>query len=456
MKPNSQKEPQKELFKIPLRSILDSRQELYQLADILEWEKLEKEFGKSFTEGVGRPGIASRLLIGLHYLKYVYNLSDEQLCERFRENPYWQYFCGWEYFEYKLPLDPSSMSRWRGGRKIEDFQELLKATIEAAFKSKFLKKKDIEVVNVDTTVQEKNIIYPTDSRSMRRVLIKLVKECKLSGLELRQSYVRVSKIALIKACRYAAARQMKRAKAQIKKIRCYLGRVCREIRKGIAMQESLTLRFEELLRIADKLIEQSKDPKTKNKIYSVHEPAVECIAKGKAHKKYEFGVKVSVVATSKKGIVLSCDTCPNTPYDGRTLDASLKSAEMNLNREQMIKRAYVDKGYRGHNYQGEIIVMNSGQRPKITKIKKELKRRSSIEPIIGHMKNSCRMARNYLKGAFGDSINAILSAAAHNLRLILAQIRLFAQIFDYLAKFILNIKAAFSYLTVQKIKLDYR
>jgi len=426
MKPKAQISPQKELFKIELKTILDPRQELYVLSGVVDWKYLELEYGKEFADKIGRPGISSRLMVGLHYLKYVYDLSDEEVCARFKENPYWQYFCGWEYFEYRSPLDPSSMTRWRGGRTESDLQGLLKVTIEAALKSELLQKKDLVVVNVDTTVQEKNIIYPTDSRSMRRVLVKLVKLCKQECVSLRQSYIRVSKFALVKAGQYAAARQMKRAKKEIKKIRNYLGRVTREIENAIREKSEREIVFRELLKIAERLITQSKDPKTKNKIYSVHEPHVECIAKGKVHKKYEFGVKVSVVATSKKGIILSCGAKHGYPYDGHTLDASLKQAVENLNLKDVIKRTYVDKGYKGHNYKGEIIVIHAGQRPKTTKIKKELRRRSAIEQVIGHMKNSCRMARNYLKGKLGDSVNAVLSAAAHNLRLILAEIRLFA------------------------------
>ena len=197
----------------------------------MDWSIFEQEFGPLYVEGFGRPGLPIRLVVGLHYLKYAYNESDESVVERFLENPYWQYFCGFEYFQHEFPLDPSSLVRWRRRVGSEGMEKLLKETVETAKREGLMKARHLERVNVDTTVQEKAVAFPTDARlyhKMRRVLVRMAKR---EGIELRQSFERLSKRALQMQGRYSHARQMKRAKRETKKLRVYLGRVLRDLQR---------------------------------------------------------------------------------------------------------------------------------------------------------------------------------------------------------------------------------
>jgi IS5 family transposase len=222
---------QGDLFRAHLSQILNRNHPLYVLGNQLDWSIFEREFDPLYVENFGRPGLPIRLAVGLHYLKYAYNESDESVVERFLENPYGQYFCGFEYFEHEVPLDPSSLVRWRRRVGSEGMEKLLRETVETAKRGRFLKASHVERVNVDTTVQEKAVAFPTDARlyhKMRRVLVRVAKR---EGIELRQSFERLSKRALQMQGRYSHARQMKRAKRETKKLRVYLGRVLRDIQR---------------------------------------------------------------------------------------------------------------------------------------------------------------------------------------------------------------------------------
>ena len=252
---------------------------------------MDEVFGETFCPDQGRPGISTRLIVSLHYLKYTHNLSDDDVVSAWVENPYWQYLRGMKYFEHDLPIHPSSMTRWRKRIGEAGAEELLKETIEAGLRLKAVKSYQLKRVNIDTTVQEKNIRFPTDARSYDRARQRLVKAARLRNIALRQNYNRLSKQLLAQQSRYAHAKQMKRARRRTKKLRTYLGCVIRDIERKDPQPDS---ELQSLLDIATRIRNQEK--KDKNKIYSVHEPAVECISKGKAHKRYEFGCKVSVAA----------------------------------------------------------------------------------------------------------------------------------------------------------------
>jgi IS5 family transposase len=360
------------------------------------------------------PGIPTRLMVALHYLKYTLDLSDEQVVRGWVENPYWQYLSGEKFFQHELPIDPSSMTRWRQRIGEAGAEELLKETIQAGLRLKLIKPAQLKRVNVDTTVQEKNLRFPTDARLYDRARERLVAQAQAEGIPLRQTYVRVGKHLLKQSSRYAHAKQFKRAKRTTKKLRGYLGRVIRDIeRKAGNPSEQMT----ELLATSKRIHLQER--KDKNKVYSVHEPDVECISKGKAHKRYEFGCKVSITAASKGGWVVGAKAFHGNPYDGHTLPASIEQTQRITGQEP--EQAYADMGYRGHKYQGECQVhVDKPRRGKIPKSTwKWMKRRSAIEPSIGHMKASKRLDRNRLKGKEGDCINVILSAAGMNIHKIL-------------------------------------
>jgi IS5 family transposase len=409
--------PQSDMFRLRLDQMLNQRHALYKLASQIHWDAAETEFGNLYSEE-GRPGIPIRLMIGLHYLKHTYNLSDEEVVAQWAENPYWQYFCGETYFQHQLPIDPSQMTRFR--KRIGDAgcEFMLSMTIHAGIVTKTVTASSLAVVNVDTTVQEKAIAFPTDARLYHKARGTLVRAAKRMNIPLRQSYERVSKLALAKNGRYAHARQMKRAKKEQRRLRTYLGRVIRDIERKLPAEHSA--KMNKLLEIARRILTQQRHDK--GKVYSMHAPEVECIAKGKAHKPYEFGVKVGIVSTSKESFVVGMKSLVGNPYDGHTLKESLTQVKRLTG--VIPKEAYVDRGYKGHGVEvDDTAVWIAGAKRGVTPtIKKKLKRRNAVEPVIGHMKNDGRLGRNFLKGAAGDAINALLCGAGHNLRKILRQL----------------------------------
>ena len=254
------------------------------LAQAIDWANFDEQFGVSYSTETGRPGISTRLMVALHYLKYTHDLSDEAVVRQWVENPYWQYLSGMMYFEYEMPINPSTMSRWRRRISEAGAEELLKETIQAGLRLQIIKPSQLKRVNVDTTVQEKHIRFPTDARLYDRMRQRLVKAAKQEDLTLRQSYVRVGKRLLTRQSRYASVRQFRRARRCTSKLRTILGRVIRDIERKVDHPSAET---EELLALANRLYLQKRHDK--GKIYSIHAPEVECISKGKAHKRYELG-----------------------------------------------------------------------------------------------------------------------------------------------------------------------
>ncbi len=421
MKPKSTvRNPQRELFRVELLNLIDRGHPLVTLGEKIEWLVFEEQLGRTFDAKTGAPGINTRLMVALHYLKYQYNLSDEAVVARWVENPYWQHFSGRQYFEYELPIDPSSMTRWRKRLGEAGAETMLKATIDAGVAMKVITPSQVRHVNVDTTVQTKAVRFPTDSRLYDRARERLVVHARKSGLGIKQSYERVGKYLVMKASRYSHARQMKRAKACTRKLRTNLGRVIREVeRQGVV--PGLT----RILTVCKRIHEQTTHDQ--GKIYSVHEPEVQCIAKGKAGKKYEFGQKVSVAVTSKGGWLMGALCITGNPYDGHTLHRQISQMERLCIKKPGQKTVHVDMGYRGHDYKGDHQVIvdkrRRGETPK--RIWRWMKRRAAVEPTIGHLKSEHRLERNQLRGTLGDSINALLSAAAMNFGKLLGFLLLF-------------------------------
>jgi IS5 family transposase len=410
MKPKKtpQKDQQRDLFRATLVNIIDPNHGLVKLSKVVEWDRLDELFGSTYCPDNGRPGVSTRLMVALHYLKYTHNLSDEDVVATWVENPYWQYFSGMKWFEHELPINASSMTRWRKRIGEAGAEELLKETIKAGLKLKAVKSFQLKRVNIDTTVQEKEIRFPTDARLYDRARQRLVDFAKERGIKLRQNYNRKSKQMLYWQSRYSHARQMKRAKACTRKLRNYLGRVLRDIERNYPDADC---QLQALMDIGTRIYHQKQ--KDKNKLYSVHAPEVECISKGKAHKRYEFGCKVSVAATSKGGWFLGAMAVHGNPYDGHTLKQALNQVKRVIREPEHV---FVDMGYRGHNYRGATEVhVDKRRRGRTAKsLWRWMKRRAAIEPGIGHLKREHRMDRNRLKGVEGDRINAILSAAGMN------------------------------------------
>jgi IS5 family transposase len=417
MKPpkSAVEDPQGALFQTELAHLVDPQHPLVRLAGEIDWSSFETAFGAAYADSkVGRPPAPTRLLVALHYLKYTFDLSDEGVLLQWVENPYWQYFSGEKFFQHEAPIDPSSMSRWRTRVGDAGAEQLLKESIQAGVRLNLIKPSQVARVNVDTTVMEKNVRHPTDARLLERAREKLVKRAQAEGIRLRQSYVRVGKQALLMQSRYAHAKQFKRAKREERKLRTILGRVIRDVeRKATSPSREL----KELLVLVKRLHAQKRTDK--GKLYSLHEPDVACISKGKAHKRYEFGCKVALAVTSQGGWVLAAKAMPGNPYDGHTLKATLEQASALTGKT--LERVYVDMGYRGHGYEGPVIVnvdkRRRGRTPR--SVWRWMKRRSAIEPTIGHLKEHKRLNRNRLKGVLGDKMNALLAAAALNLHKIM-------------------------------------
>jgi IS5 family transposase len=348
-------------------------------------------------------------MVALHYLKYQHDLSDENVVAAWVENPYWQHFSGERYFQHRVPIDGSSMTRWRQRLGEAGAEQMLRSTIETGIKMGVIRPTQLKRINVDTTVQTKAIRFPTDARLYNRCRERLVKMARRQGLKIKQSYQHTGKRLLLDANRYAHARQMKRARGATRKLRTQLGRVMREIERQVTEPSD---KLSKLLETAHRIHAQQRYDK--NKVYSVHEPEVECIAKGKTGKKYEFGNKVSVAVTSRGGWLVGAKSFTGNPYDGHTLAEQLQQVD-NLIGDR-VSEAYVDMGYRGHDYDGEVMVhidkRRRGRTPR--SLWRWMKRRAAVEPSIGHLKAEHRLERNRLKGVAGDALNAILSAAAMN------------------------------------------
>ena len=412
---------QNDLFRTSLEAIINLRHPLVRLAAEINWDFLAKRFSSVCRVGPGQPPLPTRLVAGLFILKHMHNLSDEALCDRWVENPYFQYFCGEAVFRHELPFDRSSLTRWRQRLGEEQIAALLQESLSVAHRSGAIETKDLERIVVDTTVQEKAIAHPTDARLIHRAIEKLVDLAKREGVKLRQSYLRLAKRAAIMVGRYTHAHQFKRARRELKFLRTRLGRIIRDIRRKIEDDGALEDRFGPPLDLALRVRHQEQRQRGP-KVYSLHAPEVECIGKGKARAPYEFGCKVSIVTpvTAPRGgqFVLHAKALHGNPYDGHTLAPVI--ADLEKLTGVAVRRIHGDKGYRGHNYPDRFKVWISGQLRRVTKvIRREMRRRAAVEPVIGHLKDDHRMRRNHLKGREGDRINAVLAAAGYNFSLLL-------------------------------------
>jgi IS5 family transposase len=357
-------------------------------------------------------------------LKHIYGLSDEGVCERWVYDPYFQHFTGEEFFQHEFPHERSDLSHWR--KRLGDKLELLLAeSLRVAHESGALRSRDLKRVTVDTTVQPKNISFPTDAKLLHAAIKGLNRLACKHGVRLRQSYVRIAKRAAMMAGRYAHAKQFNRHRRELRILRTRLGRLIRDIRRKIAGRQDIEAVLEAPLSRASQIGSQQQRQRGW-KLYSFHAPEVECIGKGKASAPYEFGVKASVVTTNARApggqFVLHAKSLPGNPYDGHTLRNVIEDTQKLTGCE--IERAYVDKGYRGHDAHNPRRVFISGQKRGVFgAIKRELRRRSAIEPVIGHMKAEGHLGRCYLKGRDGDAANAVLTAVGYNFRRILAWLR---------------------------------
>lgn len=447
-----------DFFRARLDHMIDLRQPLAVLASRLPWQQLEASlahllshkartglampdldlFGEAVQlvdrkSNAGRPRVPLRTMIALLYLKHAFNLSDEAVVERWSETPRWQFFSGLAYYEERLPCDATTLVKFRRLLGEEGVEELLAQTITLAVSLGLIPATALATVIVDSTVQEKAVAHPTDSKLLETARSKLVAAAQDAGIELKQTFAKEGRLLRFKAGRYAHAKQFKRMRRVIKRQSTVVGRLVREIeRKASALQagvrKALGGALNDALAKARRIAEQSKSRKNitgSPKLYAWHAHEVECIAKGKSRTPYEFGVKVGIATTLKHTLVVGARAFPGKPYDGHTLREQLEQASI-LMQDTGIKpsTAYVDLGYRGVDADNPgVAIKHRGKFKTLTsQEKKLLKRRQAVEPIIGHLKADHRMDRCHLKGEQGDSLHAVLCAAGYNIRWLLRMI----------------------------------
>ncbi len=404
-----------------LLEFIDTKHELVKLADSIEWEIFEEHWRKQFSDAGGQMANSGRRVAGLLMIQHMENLSDEGLVAQWVLNPYYQYFCGEVHFQHRHPINPATLVKWRKRLGEEGFEWMLTAVLESALRCGAVDARNLAHVCVDSTVMEKNIAYPTDSALLEKLRKKMVGFMKKKELTIRQSYSRQGPRLAQQVGHHAHAKQFKRMRKALKKQSNWMGRLQGELERQLDGIDDNTTKAhaENLISLAKRLIAQTRNPKQKDKIYALHEPDVDCISKGKARKRYEFGAKVGIVCTQKEGFVIGMRSYAGNPYDGHTLVDMLCQAKAISGVKA--KTAAVDLGYRGR-HETKVKVIHRGKKLS-NRDKKRLRRRSMLEAMIGHMKNEGRLERCPLKGKDGDAIHALLCGIGHNLRLLRAHWR---------------------------------
>lgn len=414
-------EPQDDLFRTRLENLVDPQHALVRLAGLIAWERFEAAFGALCTDG-GRPGLPTRLMVGLHLLKHMDGSSDEAVCARYLDSPYVQLFCGEAYFQHALPLDRSSMTRWRQRIGAERLELLLAESLAAARRGGAVEERHLRRVTIDTAVQPKAVTHPTDSKLLHRGIEILARLARRHGIRLRQSYLRVARRARREAAKLIHSGRPRQAERRVRQLRTWLGRLFRGIGRKTAGDAETKAILAGPLGLIARLLRQRRDDRGRDKLYSLHAPGVECIGKGKAQ--YEFGCKVSLATTNAVApggqFVLGARALPGNPYDGHTLAAQITQTERVTG--VGIERAYVDRGHRGHDADRTRVFVSGQKRGVTPTIRRERRRRNAIEPVIGHLKSDGLLGRNFPLGAEGDAANLILAAAGHNMRLLRARL----------------------------------
>lgn len=391
-----------------LASMLDPRQGLYRLAERIDWEGFEVEFANLYSDQ-GRPAKPVRLMVSLLLLKQIDDLSDEEVCEKWTQNPYYQYFSGGREFVWQMPCDPSDLVYFRKRIGVDGAEKILAASIKLHGQAAC----EGEVI-ADTTVQEKNITFPTDSKQHAKIIRKCVKLAGEHGIQLRRSYKRTVPKLLKAQHNRTHPKRAKAARKAARKLKTIAGALVRELERKLP-DEALETHGKDLELYARVIAQKQKD---KNKIYSLHEPEVSCISKGKEHRKYEFGQKAGIIKTKNGGIITGAMNFAGNPYDGHTLAPALEQHRRLTGNEP--HTCLVDKGYRGNSKIGstQVLMPKKGSKTQTPyqkqKARKRFRKRAGIEPVIGHLKSDFRLKRNFLKGLQGDSINVMLAAAAFN------------------------------------------
>ena len=437
MKGKNPNQNQLNIFKPILKQIINPSYPLFQLADQIPWIEFEKEYTDLYSH-TGRPAKPIRLMVSLLILKQLYNLGDETVIEQWIQNPYFQYLSGEKEFQWKAPCDPSDLVHFRNRVGDNRINKILEVSVKMQDD-----KVDKENVIIDTTVQEKNITYPTDVKMRVKVISKCRKIAKAEGINLRQSYKRTVKDLVLMQRFSRSRKQSKKAEKAKRKLKTIANRLVRELESKLP-EDRKEIYSNDLVLFKQAINQKLED---KNKVYSLHEPDTSCIAKGKADKKYEFGSKISITVSKTKNVVLGVATFKGNPHDSQTLSKAL------VNTQDItgipIKVAVVDRGYQGKRMVDGVEIRYPKPQKVVgyqkQKIKKQFRRRAAIEPIISHLKHDFKMLRNYLKGHQGDIINSVLACASFNFKRLLReyQKKILCWI-DYIRYIVLDLKLILS------------
>jgi transposase, IS5 family len=408
---------QKNLFLPLLIEFIDMRHELVLLADTIDWKYFENSFSHLYSN-TGQPGMPIRLMVGCLMLKRLYNYGDETLALAWEMNPYMQYFCGEAHFQHHFPCDPSDFVHFRDRIGEKGIELIFSYSVELHGKEA----KSRQVLS-DTTVQENNTTFPTDAKLAKKIIDKSHQIAVAEEVVQRQSYKRISKQLVRDTFNSTHPKRKKKAQKAQKRLRTIAGRVVRELHNKLP-EEILPSYLDELTFYQGVLNQQKSD---KNKVYSLHKPFTACIAKGKAHKQYEFGNKVGLIINPKNLVILGIDAFEGNPHDSKTIEPLLNQISKNLNYQP--DEVIYDRGGRGIALINQTIISTPKPLKKTANqyqkrnTRKKFRRRAAIEPVIGHLKSDFRMAQNYLQGRSSPRINAMLAATGWNLKKMMEKLK---------------------------------
>ena len=393
-----------------LEDMLSHQHPLFQLSNKINWESFENAFSPLYCSTNGRPAHPIRLMCGLLILKHVRNVSDEMVVSQWNENAYYQYFCGGLEFMPKQPCDASELVHFRNRIGEEGMELILAESIRV--NTDHDNEDHFDTAFIDSTVQEKNITYPTDAKLHKKIIKNVLKIVHDKSLPLRQSYTRTLK-GIYRSQRFRNhPKNRKKALKADRQLRTIAGRLVRELERNLGGKKG----YENMFELYYKVLSQNR--KSKNKVYSLHEPDVVCVSKGKEHKQYEFGNKVSILR-SWSGLILGACSFRNE-YDGHTIEKTLEQTQRMTGRK--VDKLAGDRGYRGIKQIGKTeILIPDTPKAKDSYYQKKKKhklfcKRAGIEPTIGQLKDDHRLSRNFYKGVKGEAINVLLSAAAYNFK----------------------------------------
>lgn len=409
---------QRNLFNPLLSEFIDMGHELVLLARKIDWNYFETSFSHLYSHK-GQPSMPIRLMVGSLMLKRIYNLGDETLCEAWKMNPYMQYFCGMAHFTHKFPCDPSDFVHFRKRIGEDGIENIFAYSVHIHGKDALEK-----VVLSDTTVQENNTTFPTDAKLAKKIIDKCNAIAQSEHVKQRQSYKRVSKQLVRDTHNSTHPKRRKKARASGRKLKTIAGRLIRELKKKLSAQQYA--KYQQELQLFSQVLAQKRADK--NKIYSLHKTFTACIAKGKAHKQYEFGNKVGLFTTYKSLVITAITAFEGNPHDSKTIEPLLNQSKKNL--DHTPDEVVYDRGGKGQKQINDTKISTPDYRPlkrdtayQKRKKRKKFRRRAAIEPVIGHLKTDFRMGQNYLHGANSPKINALLAATGWNLKKMMKKLK---------------------------------